>query len=148
VESGDYLWSCLCYLELNMVRCVVVSHPRDWKWVGYHELMGHWRRNRVIDLDRLCWRLGIASPEEVRKNLEISLAQRIARNRIEREACWTESLAVGSVSFLESIQPQISSRMETEIVQTIGAQWALQETPVPYGRENGSEKGAIRPKTA
>ena len=27
VEEGRYLWRCLCYVELNMVRCGVVSHP-------------------------------------------------------------------------------------------------------------------------
>ena len=148
VESGEYLWSCLCYIELNMVRCGVVSHPRDWKWVGYQEMMRIWRRNRVIDLDRLCWRLGTASLEEVRKNLGGSLAERIARDEIKREPCWTESLAVGSVSFLERIQPQICSRRETEILQTTGELWALQETPIAYGRENGPEKRAIGSKTA
>ena len=40
MEDGDYLWQCLCYIELNMVRCGVVAHPRDWAWVGYHEIMG------------------------------------------------------------------------------------------------------------
>ena len=25
VEDGDYLWQCLCYIELNMVRCGVVD---------------------------------------------------------------------------------------------------------------------------
>src|SRR5829696_4883308 len=24
VEDGEYLWECLCYIELNMVRCGVV----------------------------------------------------------------------------------------------------------------------------
>ena len=40
VESGQYLWRCLQYIELNMVRCGKVSHPRQWEWVGYHEIMG------------------------------------------------------------------------------------------------------------
>ncbi len=26
VEEGDYLWRCLCYMELNMTRAGVVSH--------------------------------------------------------------------------------------------------------------------------
>jgi REP-associated tyrosine transposase len=143
VESGQYLWNCLCYIELNMVRCGVVRHPCEWKWVGYHEILGTWRRNRLIDLDRLCWRLGTASLEEVRKNLDASLAERIGKGQLKREPCWTESLAVGSVSFLEKIEPQVLSRRKTEIVQTAGEVWALQETPIPYGRENGLQKRAI-----
>src|SRR5678809_1008527 len=30
VEDGKYLWECLCYIELNMVRCGAVPHPQDW----------------------------------------------------------------------------------------------------------------------
>jgi len=40
VEGGSYLWRCLCYIELNMVRAGAVNHPREWEWVGYHEIMG------------------------------------------------------------------------------------------------------------
>ncbi len=29
VEDGAHLWECICYIELNMVRCQVVSHPQD-----------------------------------------------------------------------------------------------------------------------
>ena len=29
IDSGQYLWACLKYVELNMVRCGVVRHPRD-----------------------------------------------------------------------------------------------------------------------
>jgi putative transposase len=143
VESGGYLWSCLCYIELNMVRCGAVAHPRDWKWVGYHEIMGTWRRNRIIDLDRLCWRVGTADLAEIRRNLERSLEEKIARDQLKREPCWTESLAVGTPSFLEEIEPQISFRRTTEIVRTADDGWALQETPIPYGRENDPEKRAM-----
>jgi len=40
VESGEHLWRCLCYIELNMNRCGVVSHPSEWEWLGYHEIIG------------------------------------------------------------------------------------------------------------
>ena len=46
VESGRYLWESQCYIELNMVRCGVVKHPREWDWVGYQEIMGHRQRYR------------------------------------------------------------------------------------------------------
>ena len=128
-------------------RCGVVTHPRDWKWIGYHEIMGNWRRNRLINLDRLCWRLGTARLEEVGKNLEASLAERIARDQLKREPSWTESLAVGSVSFLEENESHISSRKKTEIVETAEDVWALQEPRIPYGRENGPERRTIGCKT-
>ena len=141
VEGGDYLWRCLCYIELNMVRCGVVKHPRDWQWVGYHEIMGERQRYRVLDLERLCWRLGVASLEEVRKNLEASLVEKIAANDLKREPCWTESLAVGSQSFLEKLKPENFSRRETAIVETAGV-WALQEESIPYSSKTASKNAA------
>jgi hypothetical protein len=42
VEDGAYLWRCLCYIELNMVRCGRVAHPREWDWLGYPEIRD-WR---------------------------------------------------------------------------------------------------------
>ena len=47
VQAGDYLWRCLCYIELNMVRCGAVKHPRDWEWAGYGEIMGVRQRYRI-----------------------------------------------------------------------------------------------------
>jgi hypothetical protein len=49
VERGGYLWGCLMYIELNMVRCGVVKHPRDWEWVGYHEIVGERQRSRLLE---------------------------------------------------------------------------------------------------
>ena len=146
VEEGEYLWRCLCYIELNMVRCGVVSHPREWAWVGYEEITDHRQRYRVVDLERLCWRLRAESTNEVRKHLEASLAERIARDDAKREPCWTESLAVGSREFLERIQPWILSRQETEIVESVeGKVWALQEAPIPYRAEMGPKTAANKP---
>lgn len=137
VEGGTYLWRCLCYIELNMVRAGVVRHPREWEWLGYHEIMGERTRYRLLDLDRLCWRLGTDDLVGVRKNLEASLAEALAREKVCREPCWTESLAVGSAGFVERIQPLILSRLETEIVQGTEGLWILQERGAAYSAKTG-----------
>jgi len=107
-----------------MVRCGVVEHPRDWSWVGFHEIMGSRKRYRLIDVERLCWRLRAENVEEVRKNLIASLAERIARDKVKREPCWTESLAVGSLGFVEKVKPLTLFRRKTEIVPTADNLWA------------------------
>ena len=140
VEDGLYLWRCLCYVELNMVRCRVVSHPQEWEWVGYHEIMGRRRRYRLLDLDRLCWRLATDDIEEVRRNLEAMLADAIARGELKREPIWTESLAVGSGGFVERTQPMVLSRRETQIVE-LGDVSVLQEQSVPYGQKHSWKNG-------
>jgi len=55
VEDGEYLWQCLCYIELNMVRCGVVEHPRDWAWVGYHDagVVSHYKNLLEVE-DAFC----------------------------------------------------------------------------------------------
>ena len=135
VESGRYLWDCLCDIELNMNRCGVVGHPREWQWVGYHQIMGLRRGYRLIDLDRLCWRLRARDIEDVRRNLEASLVQRIERDPMKREPWWTESLAVGSADFVEKIKPLILSRRDTEITERGDDRWVLEEAGVAYGQK-------------
>ena len=142
VEGGEYLWQCLCYIELNMVRCGVVEHPRDWSWVGFHEIMGSRKRYRLIDVERLCWRLRAENVEEVRKNLNASLAERIARDKVKREPCWTESLAVGSLGFVEKVKPLTLFRPKPEIVPTADNVWALQEAVIPYGQKRGAKNAS------
>ena len=137
VEGGAYLWRCLCYIELNMVRAGVVSHPREWEWVGYHEMMGGRERYRLLDLERLCWRLGTNDLLGLRKNLEASLDEALVRELVRRQPYWTESLAVGSAGFVERIQPMVLSRQETEVAEVSDSVWVLLETPVSYGQETG-----------
>ena len=40
IDGGEYLWNCMKYIDLNMVRAGVVDHPQQWAWTGYQELMG------------------------------------------------------------------------------------------------------------
>ena len=144
VEGGEYLWRCLCYIELNMVRSGVVEHPRDWAWVGFHEITSSRKRYRLIDVERLCWRMRADKVEEVRKKLIASLAERIARDEMKRKPCWTESLALGSLGFVEKVKPLILFRRKTEMVSTAGDVWVLQEAVIPYGQKTGV-KNASRP---
>jgi hypothetical protein len=61
----------------------------------------------------------------------------MARDQVKREPCWTESLAVGSIDFLEKIRPLILSRRETEIVETDSGLWELKETESLTGKKKG-----------
>jgi putative transposase len=147
VEGGSYLWRCLCYIELNMVRCGVVKHPREWPWVGFNEIMGLHRRNRVIDLKQLCWRLRTDDIHDLRRNLEASLAERISQAELKRESFWTESLVVGSSSFVEQMRPGEVSRLKVKAHETAKDLWTLREVPVSYGTINDPENRPISPNS-
>jgi hypothetical protein len=55
--------------------------------------------------------------------------------QMQREPRWTESLAEGSLGFVEKIKPLILSRRETEVVPTADNVWVLQEAVIAYGQE-------------
>ena len=133
IDSGVYLERCQRYIELNMVRCGVVNHPREWEWVGYHEILGRRQRYRLLDLDRLCWRLGGARLVDVRRQLEEGLRDVIAKDQCRREPWWTMSLAVGRTGFIDRVRPQILGRQNLEIAEPDPGIWVLKESPAPYG---------------
>src|ERR1043165_6769251 len=61
VESGKHLWRCLIYIEMNMVRAGVVSHPMDWPWCSYSDLRNGRQRHRVLDTEALVRAVGAES---------------------------------------------------------------------------------------
>jgi putative transposase len=127
VDVDRYLFQCLIYIELNMVRCGVVEHPSRWEWCGYSELMGIRKRYRLLDVDRLLSLLGTEDVVSFRKNLNAALALAIENRQLERQPCWTESLAVGSEVFVKEVQERVERR-RTVMRETAGA-WTLQEMP-------------------
>jgi hypothetical protein len=96
----------------------------------------------VFHVTHRCHNREFLLKEEVRKNLEVSLAERMARDQMKREACWTESLAVGSAGFVEKFKPADFSRRETQIVEAGEGAWALQETATPYRQKTGPKIAA------
>ena len=105
--------------------------------VGYHEIIGRRRRYRLVDLDRLYWRLATDDAQEVRRHLEAALADVIARGELRREPIWTESLAVGSAGFVEKIKPMVLSRRDTEVTEI--EEGVSVESPSRYGQETAAK---------
>ncbi len=139
VGSGEYLSECLKYIELNMVRCGVVRHPGQWAWSGYGELMGWRKRNRLLDVDKLLWLVRCGSLVEFRQHFNAALEQALVNDELERQAKWTEAIAVGERAFVEAIEAQIRSRQQMLVSQE-GGTWVLQEE---HGSVFGPEKRAM-----
>jgi putative transposase len=113
IDSGPYLWDCMVYVDLNMVRAGVVGRPEEWEWGGYRELMGLRRRYRLVDLDRVVELTGAGSIEAFRDSYGAAVAD-TARGDLAREPRWTESVAVGRREFVDRIRSSVDRR-ETEI---------------------------------
>jgi len=135
VEDGEHLWNCIQYIDLNMVRAGVVSHPGGWQWCGYSELMGEKARYRLLDMDLLLKLLGVANIEPFRVQYSERIQLAIANNKLSREICWTESIAVGSRSYVAKISESLRYKHRRPFIEEYDdGSCAIWESLDPYSR--------------
>ena len=134
----------MVYIALNMRRCGVVGHPREWPWCGYHELIGARRRYRVLDMDCVLQLFGDGSTVEFRDQYEAMIEKRIAKDLAKREPEWTESIAVGSEEFVRKVAQFIQGRQNwsSNPKASIGAcAKCLRHTAAPTSQARREPKG-------
>ncbi len=131
VDTGEHLWRCLLYIDLNMVRAGVVSHPGEWPWTAYHELTGSRSRYRLLDLERLVDLLG--------RGVSIESLADTYRDAIHaavpvcgsRDPVWTDAFAVGGREFVEACARGARNRMVWEFQEGPDG-WMVRESPPAY----------------
>jgi putative transposase len=135
IETGEYLWNCMRYVDLNMVRAGVVADPLKWRWCGYDELVGRRRRYRVLDIPKVLELTECNDLAELAANYEAFVEEALAGERLAREARWTESIAVGSERFVHDIAQQTRNRRRAtlDLCQDADGAWAVREPACPYG---------------
>jgi len=133
IDSGEYLWNCMKYIDLNMVRAGIVPHPADWDWCGYRELMGIRKRYCLINMDMVLAQYQEASIDDFRSNYAFAIQDAINRQELQRDPAWTESIAVGTKSFVDEIQQATNNRTDFTINEVSTNKWTIKETTTPYG---------------
>lgn len=127
IEPGQHLWRCMAYIELNMVRAGVVSHPAQWPWCSYGEWMGQRQRYGVVNKKAGLELLGQAELTAFQQNYSHLIEETLAQEECRREPEWTESIAVGSRQFIGQIQETVEWRRRFEIQEVFSEAWALKE---------------------
>jgi putative transposase len=107
VETGPHFQACLIYIELNMVRAGVVTHPRDWPFCSYREIASGHRWRRLVDLKRLRNLLLIGDSVDLRTLYDGWIRETLKRGRPSRESKWTENIAVGGKEFVDEIRSRL-----------------------------------------
>ena len=107
IETGEHLLRCILYIDLNMVRAGVVFHPRQWPHAGYHEIQTPRRKKILIDRHALCHLSGCTHFEEFQLKHRNWVDAALFENRTQREECWTQSIATGSRSYVQTIKNQM-----------------------------------------
>ena len=134
VATDEHLIRCLLYIDFNMVRAGVVHHPVEWPEGGYAELQDDRQRYNVIDCEAMLELLGLSDQE----TLKLSRRQwaddflESLRDASGREACWTESLAVGSVGFIRGVQGALGQKASDRQILRAEEGYVLREADLEY----------------
>jgi putative transposase len=132
VAKADYLLQCMDYIDMNMVRAGVVHHPAEWPFCGYYELMSGKQRYRIIAIEKLGEVLGGTSPEEISPMRQRSINAMLERDDLQRQRKWTESIAVGSESFVDTVKDELGIRAKTRTIHQGNDDYQLREEVHPY----------------
>jgi len=143
VESGDHLARCMVYIDTNMVRAGVVSHPSMWPSCGFNEIQEPRRKNVLIDYERLQRLLGAGSYDQLRSSHKGWVEEYLGDGERARREEWTGSIAVGSKSFVEKVKELLGNRAKGRDVIEGSEGYQVREGPALYNPLLGAENDDI-----
>jgi putative transposase len=143
VESGDHLARCLVYIDTNMVRAGVVTHPGQWPHCGYHEIQESRKRNVLIDYERLIHLFGIGTYNRLRNRHWQWVNKYLEKTEKIREGEWTRSIAVGGQPFVENVKELLGVRAKGREVIKGTEGYQLREEAARYKALFEVENGDI-----
>ena len=142
LESEEHLFKCLTYIGLNMVRNGVVSHPSEWSFGGYNEIQTPRRKNVLIAYQKLAELTGFESYNTFREAHQVLVNKSLVNGNNQRQVHWTESIAVGSKNYIETIHKKLGSLAKGRKILETDEGFQLREEAAPYianyDRENGN----------
>jgi putative transposase len=117
VQMDIHLRRCLVYIDLNMVRANVISHPSDWLHSGYREIQSPPLRYRIVDLEmltKLCGFNVVANFQSAHRGwIEAALRD----GATDRQPCWTEQKAVGTTKYIDEIETALTTPDDPRILR-------------------------------
>lgn len=135
VDTEGYLARCMVYIDLNMVRAGVVSHPGEWDNCGYHELQNPPERYCIIDQSALMRLFNIQDSNVLREAHAGWVEEALKAEDSRRDENWSRSLAVGSEDFVNRVQAAMGNKGKYREVIPQGDMHALREAPASYRGE-------------
>ena len=135
IQTGRHLIQCLVYIDLNMVRAGVVSHPSQWAICGYNEIQNPKERYGIIDFPCLMNLLNINCFEKLKESHYKWVAEGLKKNDRQHVGKWTESVGVGSKNFLETVKEKLGHRARGRNIleDKHSDSWQLREDQSAYG---------------
>ena len=132
IDRETHLLRCMLYIDLNMVRAGVVSHPIEWKFCGYTEITNPKRRYAIIDYQALNTMFGATSIKQLQVEYERLVNQELNKESCLKEPDWSSGIAVGRKVFVSEIQSLLGVKADKRKVEDTGQHWVLQEPKPSY----------------
>jgi putative transposase len=132
IASDHHFARCLAYIDLNMVRAGAVDDPTAWPESGYAELMQEKQRYHLLDYQVLGELLGVTDGCEMQTTRRGWVEESIHRNRLERESCWSDSLAVGDEEFVAGVKAGLGIKGWNRAVKKEDQGFVLRENEADY----------------
>lgn len=145
VDSETYLARCMTYIDLNMVRAGVVEHPDAWADSGYREIQCPPQRYQCVDRERLAELMSLRCVSALAPTLAEQTEDALAYAQPERESIWTESLAVGSESFVLGVASKLGIKARNRPIKTIDGITTIQEPAGAYDAYFRGKMGCLSP---
>jgi hypothetical protein len=144
VEAGSHLVRCMVYIDLNMVRAGIVTHPSEWPFSGYNEIQNPRERYSLIDHESLMKLVGVGTMEALKESYRGWVGESLAVQGRKREPIWTESIAVGSEGFVRQTKAGLGIKaIGREAIGEKGV-CELREPEIPYSPNIGDENDDLR----
>jgi len=144
VETNRHLIKCLVYMDLNMVRAGVVSHPAEWPFSGYNEIQAPRERYAFIDYEGLKRVLNFKAMDELADAYRGWVEESLSAGDHFRDGKWTESVAVGSERFVVDTWDRLGMRAKGREVVGGDGSYELRECLAAYKGILGHESDGLR----
>ncbi|SMC96748.1 REP element-mobilizing transposase RayT [Desulfocicer vacuolatum DSM 3385] len=134
VQQDDHLIKCLTYIDLNMVRAGIVKHPSEWEFSGYNEIQNPRQRYRIIDYEALKNLFGFSDLNHMKESHQKWIDEALKNDSLKRETHWTQSVAVGGKTFLQSVKEDLNHNVQgRSVASTESGSFQLREAQTSYG---------------
>jgi len=148
VQDDDHLIRCMVYIDLNMVRAGVVSHPSEWPFSGYNEIQEPPQKYSLIDRRLLMTLLGIDNSDRLSKAYKGWVEDVLSRDGHIRETKWTQSIAVGSKFFVEKVKDDLGFKAIGRKVVSTRDVYQLKESEASYSSDFDGKMSTLRPENS
>jgi putative transposase len=145
IESDAHLHRCVVYVDLNMVRAGVVTHPAEWVHSGYREIQAPPQRYAIINLERLMSLCGFTEVAAFQRAHRQWVEDELARGSALRDERWSASIAVGSLAFVDRVRSELAVKALHRGVAVSDTTYVLREPGGAYMPGLKPETGPLSP---